>query len=195
MRLWSTGKAHRVAERVIGKVTVRPVSLPEERRNHIAYGSASELRTFGADLSTYAGILCTDPLGLAPEYPGPSIYAPPHLEYLGPSDVVMLNPSGSVNVLFRRSSPFNTLLATERCNSFCLMCSQPPKAADDSYRVGVILRLLELVDPGATELVISGGEPTLLGEDFLAIIERAKRSLPRTALHVLTNGRRFKDAA
>jgi His-Xaa-Ser system radical SAM maturase HxsC len=109
--------------------------------------------------------------------------------------VVMLNPSGSVNVLFRRSSPFNTILTTERCNSLCLMCSQPPKLADDSYRVGVILRLIELIDPGATELVISGGEPTLLGEDFFAIVAKAERRLPETALHVLTNGRRFEDRA
>src|SRR2546426_2510342 len=73
------------------------------------------------------------------------------------------------------------------------MCSQPPKVEDDSYRVGVILRLLELIDPSATELVVSGGEPTLLGDDFLAIIHKAERCLPRTALHVLTNGRRFRD--
>src|SRR5204862_6236191 len=117
------------------------------------------------------------------------------LEYLGAGDVVMLNASGSVNVLFRRSSPFNTILTTERCNSLCLMCSQPPKVADDSYRVGVILRLLELIDCGATELVISGGEPTLLGEDFVGIIAKAKRCLPHTARHVCTTGRRFEDGA
>ena len=113
-----------------------------ERQDYVAFGSADGLAAFGADLTSYAGVLCTDPLGVAPEYAAPTIYAPPHLEYLGAGDVVMLNPSGSVNVLFRRSSPFNTILTTERCNSLCLMCSQPPKLADDSYRVGVILRQL-----------------------------------------------------
>jgi len=195
MRLWSTGQPHRVAERVIGKLTLRPLSSSAERQDYVAYGSANDLAGFGADLVSYAGVLCTDPRGAAPEYPGPTIYAPPHLEYLGAGDVVLLNPSGSVNVLFRRASPFNTILTTERCNSLCLMCSQPPKLADDSYRVGVILRLLELIDRSATELVISGGEPTLLGEDFFAIIAKAKRRLPQTALHVLTNGRRFEDRA
>src|ERR1051325_4414190 len=124
MRLWSAGRAHGGAERVIGKLTRRPVGASEDQRDHIAYGSADELDAFGSDLGSYAGVLCTDALGTAPQYPGPSIYAPPHLEYLGPGDVVMLNPSGSVNVLYRRSSPFNTILITERCNSFCLMCSQ-----------------------------------------------------------------------
>src|SRR5437667_11713859 len=119
MRLWSTGRAQRVAERVVGRLTRRPVAAAEDRRDYIAYGSADNLDAFGLDLSAYAGVLCTDALGTAPEYPGPSIYAPPHLEYLGPGDVVMLNPSGLVNVLYRRSSPFNTILMTERFNSFC----------------------------------------------------------------------------
>src|SRR6266571_6126595 len=194
MRLWSQGHARRVAERVIGKLATDPVSSTSARRDHIAYGSASRLAAFGNDLGAYAGVLCTDSVGTAPAYPGPSIYAPPNLEYLGLGDVVVLNPSGAVNVLFRRSSPFNTILTTENCNSFCLMCSQPPKTEDDSYRVGLILRLLALIDPGAVELVISGGEPTLLGDNFVAILEKAAHCLPSTALHVLTNGRRFKDA-
>ena len=67
MRLWSTGKARRVAERVIGRLTLRPVVSAAERRDYIAYGSASELGAFGTDLKTYAGVLCTDPLGVAPE--------------------------------------------------------------------------------------------------------------------------------
>src|SRR2546427_7885938 len=113
MRLWSMGKAHRVTYRVIGKLATEPVMLADERSNHIAYGSAGSLARFGTELSTYAGVLSTDPLGLAPAYWSPSVYAPPHLDYLGPGDVVMLNPSGMVSVLFRRSSPFNTILTTE----------------------------------------------------------------------------------
>jgi len=163
-------------------------------RDAIAYGSSAHLASFGPELKHYAGVLCTDPLNVERAFSVPSVYAPPHLEYLDSGDVVMLNPSGMVNVLFRRSSPINTVLMTEQCNSFCLMCSQPPKLDNDSYRVGVILRLLELVDVGAVELILSGGEPTLLGEHFLAILAKAERRLPGTAIHVLTNGRRFKDA-
>jgi len=57
----------------------------------------------------------------------------------------------------------------------------------------MILRLLELIDQAAVELIISGGEPTLLGDNFLDIIEKARVTLPRTGLHVLTNGRLFKS--
>jgi His-Xaa-Ser system radical SAM maturase HxsC len=42
------------------------------------------------------------------------------------------------------------------------------------------------------ELGISGGEPTLLGDGFFQIVELAQKSLPSTALHILTNGRKFR---
>ncbi|BDB44749.1 MULTISPECIES: hypothetical protein [Mycobacterium] len=47
---------------------------------------------------------------------------------LGDGDVLSIHPpSGRVRVLYRRSSRHNYFLVTERCNNYCLMCSQPPK--------------------------------------------------------------------
>ena len=40
---------------------------------------------------------------------------------------------------------------------------------------------------------ITGGEPTLLGAKFLALLHSLKVNPPGTALHVLSNGRRFTD--
>src|SRR5438034_9973402 len=73
------------------------------------------------------------------------------------------------------------------------MCSQPPRTEDDSWRVPIILRALDLIDPACPELCFTGGEPTLLGDAFFEVIERAKQRLPNTAIHVLTNGRLFRD--
>jgi His-Xaa-Ser system radical SAM maturase HxsC len=56
-----------------------------------------------------------------------------------------------------------------------------------------ILRLLPLIDRGTPEITITGGEPTLLGEDFLRILAACESWLPQTALHVLSNGRTFAD--
>lgn len=192
----------------MGRLTRTPVPAEGPRGDAVAYGTAHELAAFGGDAGDwagYAGILCTEPCadshtgahgGAAPAaWAGtPAVYAPPNLDYLAEGDVVLLLPSGTVNVLYRRASPHNTILATERCNSFCLMCSQPPQDVDDGHRVGEILRLLDLVDPATRELGMSGGEPTLLGDGFFAIVEKAAARLPDTALHVLTNGRRFADA-
>lgn len=142
------------------------------------------------DLTKYAGVI-GDIQTLPAELP--TIVSPANLDYIGDGDVVLLYPSGEAQVLYRRSSENNTVLTTERCNSFCLMCSQPPKRIDDSWRVDVILRLVELIDPVAREIILSGGEPTLLGDDFFRIVQKFSSALPNTALHVLTNGRTFRD--
>lgn len=117
---------------------------------------------------------------------------PPTLHYLSDGDVIRVVPSlGEISVLYRRSSPHNTMFLTENCNSNCVMCSQPPKAADDRHLADVWLRAIPLMSPETRELGITGGEPTLLGDRFLELLRTCKLHLPKTALHVLSNGRLF----
>jgi His-Xaa-Ser system radical SAM maturase HxsC len=192
MRLWSAGTAHQIVEPKMGRLTSVPIPAGE-RSGYIAYLTPESLDRFGSDVEGYEAALFSYAPAEAPS--GPAILAPPHLEYLGDDDVVHMYPNGTVQVLYRRSSDFNVILATERCNSLCLMCSQPPRDVDDSYRVKDILRLLDLISLDAREICISGGEPTLLDQGLLAIVEKAERVLPGTALHILSNGRRFRDSA
>src|SRR5262249_9691135 len=77
------------------------------------------------------------------------------------------------------------------CNSNCLMCSQPPKDVDDSYLVDENLQLIELIPEPPEHLVITGGEPTLLGDGLWRIVERLRDRLPNTRILMLSNGRRF----
>jgi His-Xaa-Ser system radical SAM maturase HxsC len=120
------------------------------------------------------------------------ISIPKDLEYLSPGDIVRVNRDvGEIRVMYRRNSSHNTLFFTERCNSRCLMCSQPPRAVNDDYLIDDILKAIPLMSSNTLEICITGGEPTLLGERFLDVIEATKRSLPKTALHVLSNGRLF----
>ena len=121
---------------------------------------------------------------------------PPKLSYLAEGDVIRVSSTrGAVSVLFRRSAAMNSLLVTERCNHFCVMCSQPPKEADDSHLVDELLAAIPLFDGGAREIGLTGGEPTLLGPRLVELIRAFRNYLPRTALHVLSNGRRFADDA
>lgn len=190
MRLWSVGKPSGLGAPILGRLTDEP--LPRgARADSIAYLTADSQSRFGSDWRGYAGVLSQGEMPPVPEVP--TIIAPPHLDYLGRGDVVQLYPDGTVQVLYRRSSEHNSILTTERCNSFCVMCSQPPRNVDDSHRIGTILRLLELVSPEAREIGLTGGEPTLLGDGLLRIVAKARDVLPATALHLLTNGRRFKD--
>lgn len=114
---------------------------------------------------------------------------------VAPGDVIRIRPNGQSSVLYRRDANANTLFVTERCNSHCLMCSQPPRDTDDSWRISEILELIPLIDQGLAQLGITGGEPTLLGPDLKRILNAVKSELPSTALHILTNGRRFADSA
>ena len=190
MRLWGWGEAVDLDAAVIGRLTKTPIPSLEDRRNWIPFGTRSELHAMGS-LDGYPAVLCLEKTAGSPC--GPGIYGPANLEFIGERDVVSLAPDGAVRVWYRRSSENNTLLVTEQCNSLCLMCSQPPKVVDDSPRIPSLLRLIELIDPEAREIIISGGEPTIAGDGFFKIIERTRDCLPHTSVHVLTNGRNFKN--
>ena len=123
-----------------------------------------------------------------------AVFLPDSLAYLRDGDIVALEPShGILRVLYRRNSPSNSLLVTERCNHYCLMCSQPPKDVDDTYIYAELERAIPLIDKETREIGITGGEPTLGGERFLDLVRSLRDHLPRTAVHVLSNGRNFID--
>jgi hypothetical protein len=115
----------------------------------------------GESIEHYLAVITSDP---AVETCGIPLIAGCDTAHQDHGDVVALNPSGRVRTLYRRRSASNSLFATERCNSFCLMCSQPPRNVDDSWRVNELLRTVQLMDPETGELGITGGEPTLLGQ-------------------------------
>jgi His-Xaa-Ser system radical SAM maturase HxsC len=118
------------------------------------------------------------------------------LQYLSHGDVVRIDPSRcAINVLYRRNSPSNTLLVTERCDSRCLMCSQPPRTADDGWILDELRTIVPLISAETRELGITGGEPGLLGERLAELLLLLKAHLPTTAVHVLSNGRAFADRA
>jgi His-Xaa-Ser system radical SAM maturase HxsC len=126
---------------------------------------------------------------------GREISLPDALSYLRTGDIIRVDEaSGHVRVVYRHESPHNVLFFTERCNSRCLMCSQPPRDVDDGYLIDEILAAIPLMAADTPELCITGGEPTLLGERLIEVIEATKRHLPNTSLHMLSNGRLFRYA-
>lgn len=125
----------------------------------------------------------------------PTVELPSEFDYLADGDVLRLTPSkNGLRVLFRKNASINSFLLTERCNNLCLMCSQPPRNVNDGWIVDEILEALPLIDPDVPEIMFSGGEPTLLGDRFFELVQACKSYLPRTALHILSNGRTFADA-
>lgn len=120
---------------------------------------------------------------------------PEDYDYIGEGDVIRLSPDRkTIRVLFRAASPHNSILVTERCNHYCLMCSQPPKKIDDSWILDEIEELIPLIPRRTPEIGFTGGEPTLYGDRFLDILRLTKSYLPNTAVHILSNGRSFSDS-
>ncbi|MFO0554062.1 MAG: His-Xaa-Ser system radical SAM maturase HxsC [Polyangiaceae bacterium] len=120
---------------------------------------------------------------------------PESLSYLQSGDVVRLDPRRRhVAVLYRRSSASNSLLVTERCDNRCLMCSQPPKERLDDWLLDDLLSAIPWISSDTTALGITGGEPALLGDRLLTLIDAMGRYLPRTMVHMLSNGRAFANA-
>ena len=112
--------------------------------------------------------------------------------YLGEGDILGVHfDSGRLRTLYRRASRHNSFLTTERCNHYCLMCSQPPKNVDDRWLLDEIALALPLVDPGTRSIGLTGGEPLLEWERIVGLLNQARDALPNTAMHVLTNGRGF----
>lgn len=117
-------------------------------------------------------------------------------DYLRDGDVLRLDPStGSMRCLYRKNSRHNTILLTEQCDHYCLMCSQPPKRIDDSWLLSEARELISLLPLETVNLGFSGGEPTLYRQGFIDLLEHTKVCLPKTAIDILSNGRAFKDIA
>jgi His-Xaa-Ser system radical SAM maturase HxsC len=72
------------------------------------------------------------------------------------------------------------------------MCSQPPKNTDDlDYYFAINKSLIGLM-PKETEVIgITGGEPTILGDRLLELLELLNLLHPETTVHMLSNGRAF----
>jgi His-Xaa-Ser system radical SAM maturase HxsC len=119
----------------------------------------------------------------------------PQFGYLSDGDIVGIHhKSKRFRTLFRRKANHNSFLVTERCNNYCLMCSQPPKDIDDRWILEEIRESIPLVDNGTPFLTFTGGEPLTNWPDFVAVLAQCRDQLPRTAIQVLTNGRAFSQS-
>jgi His-Xaa-Ser system radical SAM maturase HxsC len=189
MKLTTSGTASKsLKTRVVGKVTREALRF-EDRGKWILV--TDEVPAEASELKGYRACLTKGRLNeREPEIPAVSMI---DCEHLRSGDIVSVQPgSGFVRTLFRPDSNHNVIFATERCNSNCLMCSQPPKDVDDvAAMTQRNLEAIELIDAAPKRLVITGGEPTLLGNNLFRIIAAVRDRFPSTYLHMLTNGRAF----
>ncbi len=185
MLLRTKGKALNIDNHLVGKITRFTENIDN---NTILIVEDSKLLIPN---NNFLGVLST----LTEVYElnsKPLVYNIPNLKHLNEGDIVSIGEDGNINTLYRFNSFHNVLLATERCNSNCLMCSQPPKDKNDiPYLFSIHKKLIPLIPKDCFELGISGGEPTLMGNYFFELLELINKELPNTEIHILTNGRSF----
>ena len=101
--------------------------------------------------------------------------------------------SAEISILPTDDLPDRTLFLTGKCNSNCIMCPYTTKwrekAEDTPY--SLLLRYVELMNPYAPYLCVTGGEPSLLRSEFIELLSHIKAHFSSCLLHVLTNGRAF----
>ncbi len=184
MLLKTKGIASNLQEPIVAKVTRDPFC---QEANQLLISESAALLY---DLRHFRAILTNNKYAVDSSIP--MVYEVATLDHLSDGDIVVVNPSGIINTLYRIKSYQNFLLFTERCNSNCLMCSQPPRDRNDvPYLVNLHKQLIPLIPKDCQELGITGGEPTLLGPSFFELLQLIKSELPDTEIHCLSNGRSF----
>jgi His-Xaa-Ser system radical SAM maturase HxsC len=134
-------------------------------------------------------------IDLPSTFDGRLVAIPLKYNYLADGDVLGFDHSSrKFRTLFRRNSAHNSFLVTERCNNYCLMCSQPPKDVDDKWILKEIKESLPFIDPATRALTFTGGETLSDWEDFIVLLKECRDRLPTTAIQVLTNGRAFANS-
>src|SRR5260221_7189026 len=184
MLLKVKGISHNIDEPIITRVTRNSYCSESDyaliTENNIPVGTGN----FKAILTNASSNNC--------KIDSPFVSSVQTFDHLTEGDIIVINPDGVINTLYRVNSHQNFLLATERCNSNCLMCSQPPKDRNDvPYLFNIHRQLIPLIPKVCKEIGITGGEPTLMGDLFFELLSLLKRELPDTDIHCLTNGRSF----
>ena len=173
------GRPKNIKASFIGKITKRPVLFKKDyvfiADNKIENGYAALLSKNDIN-NTSSSIVCNVA----------------NLDQLNDGDIVLIEPTGMINILYETKSDHNVLVITERCNCSCVMCPQP-KVASERDRTQFNLKLISLMSKNTKCLGLSGGEPTLLGNKLIDIIMACKKHLPKTALTLLTNGMKLDD--
>jgi His-Xaa-Ser system radical SAM maturase HxsC len=140
-------------------------------------------------------VVSNDSIEMPGAFEGRLIAVPLKYAYLADGDVLGFDHSSrKFRTLFRRNSAHNSFLVTERCNNYCLMCSQPPKDVDDRWILKEIRESLPFIDTATHALTFTGGETLSDWEDFMAVLKECRDRLPATAIQVLTNGRAFANS-
>jgi His-Xaa-Ser system radical SAM maturase HxsC len=186
--MWSfQGKPLKIKSSILGKVTLKKQPLLSRHKYLLITDNPTKFQNWN-----YAGLL-SDETQVGIDSKKTCLLSKSNLAMLKEGDIILMEPGGLVTALWNAGAFDNSILSTERCNCRCIMCPQPPKM-DQPGLQDFNLQIISLLDSHNTKSIcITGGEPTLLGDDFIKLVKECSNRLPDVPLVVLTNGKNFHD--
>lgn len=114
-----------------------------------------------------------------------------NISELSNNDIVTIDTMGKINIVYDKNYRHNVIFITERCNSDCIMCPQPPvKLEEDKFELN--LKYISFIDKKTKSISITGGEPTLIGEKLFEILAAIHNRIPKANINLLSNGIKFE---
>ncbi|SDD70628.1 His-Xaa-Ser system radical SAM maturase HxsC [Sporomusa acidovorans] len=170
---------------IVGIVTTTPVNLLI-RHKRILVSTNIDTVVFG-----YA--CCITSQTITSRSNGALVHSVSNLELLNDGDIVLITPEGRINIMFQSGHDDHTVFITNRCNSRCIMCPQPPSDdPPDLYDINE--KVLSLIKKESLKYIgITGGEPTVVLDQLTQTLSYLNNHFPDTFISLLTNGRRFQD--
>ncbi len=174
---------------LIGRITKEPLTRFKRRDSIFATNDLSVKQ------SGYVGLItdnCCSDTTMRRLKNIPLCHSVTELDSLNSGDIVSLDEKGNICVLYSKDSFHNAILVTEECNTNCIMCPQP-RQKDKESRTPFNIKLISLMDKSTKLLGITGGEPTLIGDELLEIINACKNHIPGAQIDILSNGIKYSD--
>ena len=176
------GKSFNIVEDVVGRITLGKKMFHRSNEIWVSKDASSPAFGYAATITTKDTISDN----------GKPYCVVDNVDEFHEGDVVVVNQQGEIIFVYEVKSNHNAIMATERCNHRCIMCPQPP-ILQEKDKTPFNLKLISLFDKNTQEIGITGGEPTLIGDNLFVLINHIKKELPHTAISILSNGVKFAD--
>lgn len=124
------------------------------------------------------------------------IFSKEVIDIINEHDIIELFPLKQdeiiVKRIFRSDSEDNVLFLTNKCNSNCRFCPDSDELRKNLKEyIEENIELIDLLPSTLKHMGITGGEPTILKENFFRILKHCKEKLPNIDYTIISNGRMF----
>lgn len=122
------------------------------------------------------------------------VYEPGNIE-IKEHDIITISENGLITKTRYSYDSEVDIFVTNHCNSNCIMCplSEYSRRKKSSQYSQWLMKYIEALPKEVSFINVTGGEPTLAGDQFLLVMDALKDKFQRSGFQLLTNGRSAAD--